>query len=45
MCGYFWIEFINFMLSGKKLTEYANLFSPNEFTKNNDIIMSFFKGE
>ena len=28
MCGYFSIGFIHFMLAGKKLTDYANLFSP-----------------
>ena len=31
MCGYFCIGFINFMLKSKTLTEYANLFSPNDF--------------
>ena len=31
MCGYFCIDFIDFMLAGKTLTEYANLFSPNNF--------------
>ena len=35
MCGYFCIEFINYMLKGKKLLDYTNLFSPNDF-KNND---------
>ena len=30
MCGYFCIGFIPFMLAGKNLTEYTNLFSPNE---------------
>ena len=29
MCGYFCIGFIDFMLKGKSLLEYANLFSPN----------------
>ena len=29
MCGYFCIGFINFMLAGKALTEFTNLFSPN----------------
>ena len=29
MCGYFCIGFIDFMLAGKTLTEYTNLFSPN----------------
>ena len=42
MCGYFCIGFINFMLSGKKLTEYVNLFSSNDFKRNDDIIMSYF---
>ena len=31
MCGYFCIGFINFMFNGKSLTDYTNLFSPNEF--------------
>ena len=31
MCGYFCIAFIDFMLKGKTLTEYTNLFSPNNF--------------
>ena len=33
MCGYFCIRFINFMLSGKKMTEYTNLFWPNDLKK------------
>ena len=45
MCGYFCIGFIDFMFKGKTLTEYTNLFSPNDFTKKDDIIMSFFKDE
>ena len=45
MCGYFWIGFIDFMLADKKLTEFTNLFSPNNFKKNDDIILSYFKDE
>ena len=37
MRGYFCIGFIDFMLLGKTLTEYANLFSPNNFKKNDSI--------
>ena len=37
MCGYFCIGVVDFMLKGKILTDFANLFSPNSF-KNNDII-------
>ena len=33
MYGYFCIGFIGFMLVGKTLTEFTNLFSPNNFTK------------
>ena len=43
MCGYFCIGFIDFMLAGKTLTEFTNLFSPNNFKKNDDIILNYFK--
>ena len=33
MCGYFCIGFISFMLAGKTLTDFTNLFSPNSFKK------------
>ena len=42
MCEYFCIGFIDFMLTGKTLTEYTNLFSPNNFKKNDDIILNYF---
>ena len=45
MCGYFCIGFIDFMLAGKKVTDYTNLFSPYDFKKNDDIILSYFKDE
>ena len=45
MCGYFCIGFIDFMLAGKKLTDYTNLFSPYDFKKNDSIILSYFKNE
>ena len=45
MCGYFCIGFINFMLAGKNLTDFLNLFSPDDFKKNSDIILSYFKDE
>ena len=41
MCGYFCIGFIDFMFKGKTLTEYTNLFSPNNFEKNDDIILKY----
>ena len=42
MCGYFCIGFINFMFNGKSLIEYTNLFSPNDFNKNDNIILKYF---
>ena len=42
MCGYFCIGFINFMFNGTSLTDYTNLFSPNDFKKNDDIILKYF---
>ena len=42
MCGYFCIGFIDFMVKGKILTEYTNFLSPNNFKKNNDIILNYF---
>ena len=43
MYGYFCIEFINFMLAGKTLTDVTNSFSPYDFNKNDNIILSYFK--
>ena len=42
MCVYFCIGFIDFVFTGKTLTEYTNLFSPNNFKRNDDIILSYF---
>ena len=33
MCGHFWIGFIDFMLKGKSLLDYTNLFSANDYEK------------
>ena len=43
MCGYFGIGFIDFMLKGKSLLDYANLFSPDDYEKNDKIILKYFK--
>ena len=45
MCGYCCIEFINYMLKGKTLLDYTNLFSPNDFKKNDRVIKKIFKNE
>ena len=43
MCGYFRNGFIDYMLEGKNLTDFTNVFSPNNFKKNDDIILNFLK--
>ena len=45
MYGYFCLEFINYMLKGKTLLDYTNLFSPNDFKKNDRVIKRIFKNE
>ena len=40
--GYFCIVFIDFMFKGKSLTDYTNLFSPNDFKKNDDTTLKYF---
>ena len=42
MCEYFCIGFIDFKFKGNSLTDFTNLFSPNNFQKNDDIILSYF---
>ena len=43
MCGYFCILFIEFMLKDKTLNDFTNLFSPNDFQKNDEINSRYFK--
>ena len=43
MCGYFCIGFIDFMFKGNSLTDFTNLFSPNNFNKHDVIILNYFK--
>ena len=43
MCGNICIGFIDFMLKNKILNDFTNLFSPNSFKKNDDIILNYFK--
>ena len=42
MHGYFCIGFIDSILAGKTLTDFRNLFSPNNVKKNDDIILNYF---
>ena len=42
MCGYSCIGFIDFMLKTESLLEHTNLFSPNDYEKNNKTISKYF---
>ena len=42
MCGLFCIGLIDFMLAEKILTEFTNISSPNNFKKNDNIILNYF---
>ena len=45
MCGYFCIEFIDYMFMGKSLTDYTNLFSLNDFKRTDDVTLYYFLNE
>ena len=45
MCGYFCIVFIDFMLAGKKLTDYTDFFCPLDFKERDNMILSYLKNE
>ena len=43
MCGYFYVGFIDFMLKDKNMLDYTNLYSPNDYEKNDKIILKYFQ--
>ena len=43
MCGYFCIEFIDFIIKGKSLLEYTNLFYPDEYEKIDKILLKYYQ--
>ena len=43
MCGFYCIAFIEHMQAGKTLLDYTNLFFPNDYKKNDNIIYKYFK--
>ena len=42
-CGYFCIGFTDFMLKGKSLLDYTNIFSPKNYKKSDKIILKYFQ--
>ena len=43
ICGYFCIGFINFMVKGKSLLDYSNLFFLSKYEKHDKIILKIFQ--
>ena len=42
MSGYYCIGFVDIVLKDKSLLDYINLFSPNDYVKNDKIILKYF---
>ena len=42
MCVYICLRFVDFILKGKSLLDYTNSFSPDEYEKNDKIILKCF---
>ena len=43
MRGFYCIAFIEYMLAGKTLLDYTNLFSPSDYKKSDKIIIGILK--
>ena len=43
MCGYFFIGFIDFVIKGKSLKDFTNLFSQSNITRNDNMILNYYK--
>ena len=43
MCEFYCIAFIEYMLAGKSLLDYTNLFSLNDYKRNDKIIYKYFR--
>ena len=43
MCEFYYITFIEYMIVGKTLLYYTDLFSPIDFKKNDKTICNYFK--
>ena len=41
--GYFCIGFIDFKFKGTRLLDYTHLFTPNEYKKNEKMILKYFQ--
>ena len=42
ICGYFCIGLTSFRLKHKGLSDYTNIFSPNEYDKTDKVMLKYF---
>ena len=42
MCTFLYIRFIDYVLEGKSMLDYANLFSSNKYENNSKVILKYF---
>ena len=42
LCGYYCIQFLEFMFDGRTLTDYTSLFSPTNFKENDKVVLRLF---
>ena len=40
MCEFYCVAFTEYILAGKKLSDHTNLFSPNDYKKNDKIMIN-----
>ena len=45
MCGFCCIDFMEYMILGKSLLGYTDLFFPNDYKKNDKIMYKYFKNK
>ena len=45
MCGYFCIEFINYMVKGQTLLDYTNYFHPMTLKRTIELLKEYLKNE
>ena len=45
MFKFYCIAFVEYMITGKTLLDYSNIFSPNDYQKNDKIIYNYFQDQ
>ena len=45
ICGFYRIAFIDYVIAGKNLLDYTNLYCGSDFKKSYNVIYKYFKGK